>query len=134
VQCRTSGLDITDRQNAHCQYVSLRALFGFFSLAGRQNELYHKPVGFSFLYNDVDLRIWAHYVAETDSDDDDEPGFFRDPIAEYSFRKTAQADTRWIAWKSTMNILDLWVEEDYKWICSAIDMIPFDERELDIYE
>ncbi|KAF2691402.1 hypothetical protein K458DRAFT_437888 [Lentithecium fluviatile CBS 122367] len=38
--------------------------------------------------------------------------------------RIAQADNIWIAWTAVMNILDLWVPDYLKWICSAIDILP----------
>jgi hypothetical protein len=54
----------------------------------------------------------------------DDPEFYREPIAKFDIEKTAQADNRWIGWTVAMNILDLWVTDHFKLICSAIDMLP----------
>jgi hypothetical protein len=68
----------------------------------------------------VDVRIWAHLIVING----DEPEFYREPIARFYIEKTAQADNRWIGWTVFMNILDLWVTDHFKLICSAIDMLP----------
>lgn len=118
--CGTSALDVADRQNAHSQTVSLRGLFELFKILGRQKELHAKINGFSISHSDVNVRIWGH-VAVIDGKD---PKYYREPIAQFSISKTAQADNRWIAWTVVMNIFDLWVPDHFKRICSAVDMLP----------
>jgi hypothetical protein len=122
VKCGASALDVADRQNAHSQTVLLRGLFELFRIVGREKELHAKINGFSFSHSDVDVRIWGH-IAVIDGKGKD-PEYYREPIAEFNISKTAQADNRWIAWTVVMNILDLWVSDHFKRICSAIDMLP----------
>jgi hypothetical protein len=120
VKCGASGLDIADRQNLHSQSVLLRGLFELFRLVGRKEELHNTINGFSYSHSDEDVRIWAHLIVMNG----DGPEFYREPIARFCIRETAQADNRWIGWTVTMNILDLWVTDHFKLICSAIDMLP----------
>ena len=120
VKCGASTLDIADRQNAHSQTVLSRGLFELFRLVGRQRELHNTISGFSYSHSAVDVRIWAHLIVMNG----DDPEFYREPIAKFNIEKTAQADNRWIGWTVTMNILDLWVTDHFKLICSAIDMLP----------
>lgn len=120
VKCGASALDIADRQNAHSQTVALRGLIELFRLVGRENELHEEINSFSFSHSDVDVRIWGH-VSVIDGRDFT---FYREPIAKFDISKTALADNRWIAWTVVMNILDLWVPDHFKRICSAIDMLP----------
>lgn len=120
-KCGASALDVADRQNLHSQTVLLRGLFELFRLVGRESELHTIPNGFSFSHSDVDVRIWAHLLVVTNENN---PEYYREPIAKFDIERTAQADNRWIGWTVTMNILDLWVEDHFKWICSAIDMLP----------
>ncbi|KAF2763011.1 hypothetical protein EJ05DRAFT_23383 [Pseudovirgaria hyperparasitica] len=130
VKCGASALDIADRQNAHSQTVLSRGLFELFRLVGRAKELDNTISGFSYSHSDVDVRIWAHLIV-TNGDD---VKFYREPIAKFDIEKTIQADNRWIAWTVTMNILDLWVADHFRLICSAVDMLPakldFDVSEL----
>ncbi|KAJ8064109.1 hypothetical protein OCU04_007944 [Sclerotinia nivalis] len=121
VKCGSYALDIADRQNAHSQTVLLKGLFHLFCLVGRESELHGIPNGFSFSHSDEDVRIWAHYLVVTDNK---KPEYYREPIAKFSIEKTARADDRWVAWTVTMNILDLWIQDHFKLICSAIDMLP----------
>lgn len=120
VKCGACALDIADRQNAHSQTVSSRGLFELFRLVGRKGELHNTISGFSFSHSDVDVRIWAHLIVMNG----DDPEFYREPIAKFDIEKTAQADNRWVAWTVAMNILDLWVADHFKLICSAVDMLP----------
>jgi len=120
VKCGASALDVADRQNAHSQTVWLRGVFEPFRIVGREKELLTNINGFSFSHSDVDVRIWGHVLTM----EENEPKFYREPIAEFNISKTAQADNRWIGWTVAMNILDLWVEDHFKWICSAIDILP----------
>ncbi|KAF7876806.1 hypothetical protein EAF04_001889 [Stromatinia cepivora] len=121
VKCGNSALDIADRQNAHSQTVLLKGLFHLFCLVGRESELHGIPNGFSFSHSDVDVRIWAHYLVVTDNK---KPEYYQEPIADFSIKKTTLADHRWVAWTVMMNILDLWIQDHFKLICSAIDMLP----------
>jgi len=57
VKCGAAALDITDRQNAHTQSVSLRGLYTLFRLVGRKKELHRQINGFSISHSDVDVRI-----------------------------------------------------------------------------
>lgn len=116
----TRELDVADWQNAHSQAVSSRGLFELFRLVGRQKELHNTISGFSYSHTDVDVRIWAHLIV-TNGDDLE---FYREPIAKFCIQRTAQADNRWVGWTVTKNILDLWVADHLKRICSAIDMLP----------
>ncbi|KAH8729123.1 hypothetical protein GQ44DRAFT_701579 [Phaeosphaeriaceae sp. PMI808] len=120
VKCGAIALDIADRQNAHSQTILQHGLFVLFRLVGRQNELHNSINGFSFSHSDVDVRIWAHLMVINGEDAE----FYREPIAMFSIKKTAQTDNRWTAWTVVMNILDLWVTDHFKLVCSAIDMLP----------
>lgn len=120
VKCGASALDVADRQNTHSQTVSLRGLYELFRIVGREKELHNKINGFSISHSDVDVRIWGHLVVINGKD----PEFYREPIAEFNISKTAQADNRWIAWTVVMNILDVWLPDHFKRICSVIDMLP----------
>lgn len=57
-----AALDIVDRQNAHTQSVILRGLHTLFRLVGGEKEPYREKKGFSISHNDVDVRIWGHYI------------------------------------------------------------------------
>jgi hypothetical protein len=120
VKCGASALDIADRQNAHSQTVLLRGIFELFRVVGREEEVLTKINGFSFSHNDLDVRIWGHLLVK----EENELKFYREPIATFSFLKTQQTDNRWTGWKFFRNILDIWVTDHFKWICSAIDDLP----------
>lgn len=62
VKCGASALDVADRQNAHSQTVSLRGLYEFFRIVGREKELHNKINGFSVSHSNVDVQIWGHLV------------------------------------------------------------------------
>ncbi|CAD6443237.1 f79ac2de-714b-4874-9d7b-ef93dbcf67f3 [Sclerotinia trifoliorum] len=121
VECENSSLDIADRQNAHSQTILLKGLFHLFRLVGRESELHGIPNGFSFSHSDVNVQILAHYLVITD---EKKPEYYQEPIAKFGIRKTVLGDHRWVAWTVTRNILDLWVQDHFKLICSAIDMLP----------
>jgi hypothetical protein len=117
-----SELDVADRQNAHSQTILLLGPFKLFQLVGREKELVTSINGFSFSYNDMEVRIWGHFLIV----DENEPKFYRELIARFNLMKIAQADNRWVAWIVNMNILDLWAEDHLSLICSAVDMLPAD--------
>ncbi|KAF2022919.1 hypothetical protein EK21DRAFT_82003, partial [Setomelanomma holmii] len=119
VKCGASALDIADRQNAHSRTVLLQGLFMLYKIVGREKELHGKINGFSISHSDVDVRIWGHLIIIEGNN----PHYYREPIAKFDITKTAQADNRWTAWVVVMNILDLWVPDHFKDICSIIDEV-----------
>jgi hypothetical protein len=131
VKCRASALDVADRQNLHSQTVALRDKVELFRLVGRLNELHREVNGFSISHSDECVRIWAHYVVVKGEDFT----FHRHAIAKFDISPTAEGDQRWKAWTFVMNVLDLWVPDHFKRLCSIIDMLPadlnFDVSELD---
>jgi hypothetical protein len=70
----------------------------------------------------VDVRIWGHYVVI----DGREFTFYRHPIAAFDISPTDDGDQRWKAYSFVRNVHDLWLPEQFKRICSAIDMLPAD--------
>ncbi|KAL5432966.1 hypothetical protein PMIN06_011834 [Paraphaeosphaeria minitans] len=121
VKCGASALDIADRQNAHNQTVALQNLVELFRLVGREKELHREINGFSISHNDMDVRIWGHYVAINGRD----TMFYRHPIREFSIKNTElDRGKRWTAYNFVRNVYDLWVPNHFKRICSAINMLP----------
>ena len=51
VKCRTAGLDIADRQNAHSMTVAMKGIVGLFRAVGCEKELHRQILGFSFSHD-----------------------------------------------------------------------------------
>ena len=122
VKCGASALDVADRQNLHSQTISLRNLIELFRLVGRLDELHREINGYSISHSDEYVRIWAHYIVVEKQDFT----FHRHPVSKFDISPTAEGDQRWKAWTIVMNILEFWVPDHFKNVCSAIDMLPAD--------
>lgn len=122
VKCGASALDIADRQNVHSQTVALRGLVELFRLVGREHELHRQINGFSISHSDEYVRIWGHYITIDGRDF----AFYRHPITKFDISTTAEGDQRWKAYAFIRNVYDLWIPQQFKRICSAIDLLPAD--------
>ena len=122
VKCGDGGLDVADRQNAYAQSIILRGMYSLFQLVGRERELGQKINGFSISHNDEEVRIWGHYIVI----DGKGAKFYRHLISKFIFVPSGEGDQRWKAYKFVKNLYDLWVPNHFKFLCSAIDMLPSD--------
>jgi hypothetical protein len=49
---------------------------------------------------------------------------YRHSIAKFDILLTTDGAQRWKEWIFVINVLDIWIPDHFKKICSAIDMLP----------
>ncbi|KAI9673062.1 MAG: hypothetical protein M1829_004376 [Trizodia sp. TS-e1964] len=119
IKCGTQSLDVADRANAHSMTVAVRGVVELFRMVKREKELNREMLAFSVSHNDRFVRIYGHYAMTNKRD----TTYYRHPI--HSFDITAlDGRERWTAYKFTKNVYDIWMPQQLKRICSAIDQIP----------
>ncbi|KAK6330646.1 hypothetical protein TWF718_002843 [Orbilia javanica] len=118
VKCSGQPLEIADRQNAHSMGVATRAVVELFKLVGREQELNREILAFSISHDNGSVRIFGYYPVT----DGDSVKYYRHQIRLYQF--SANPDLRWIAYKFTKNVYDIWMPSHFKRLCSVIDQIP----------
>lgn len=119
VKCGASALDTADRQNAHSMTVALIGVVNLFRAGGRQMELHRKIMGFSVSHDDETVRIYGHYPVIQGST----TKYYRHPIRKFDFTEL-DGKERWTAYTFIRNVYELWAEEHFQNICSAIDSLP----------
>lgn len=61
VKCRTTALEIADRQNAHSMTIALRGIVELFRLAKRESELHRQLLTFSVSHDDHTVNLFGYY-------------------------------------------------------------------------
>ena len=117
VKCGSSALDFADRQNAHSMTVAVRALVELFRSVKREKELNREILTFSISHDHTCAKIYGHYPVI----EGDKTTFYRHPIRQFFFTNGKE---RWIAYKFTKNVYDIWMPKLHELICSAIDDLP----------
>jgi len=121
VKCGAAALDIADRQNAHSMTLAVRAVVELFRLVKREKELHQQILAFSVSHDDRTVRIYGHYPVI----DGEKTKFYRHPI--HIFDITAlDGKEKWIGYKFTKNVYEIWMPLHFERICSVIDQLPAD--------
>ena len=121
VKCGAAALDIADRQNAHSMTMAVRGIVELFRLMKREMELHREILAFSISHDHRIVRIYGHYPVI----DGNKTKFYRHPIDEVSFA-APHGKAKWMAYKFTKNVYDIWMPAHLKRICSVIDELPPD--------
>jgi hypothetical protein len=121
VKCGAAALDIADRQNAHSMTMAVRGVVELFRLVKREKELYREILAFSVSYDHRTVRIYGYYPVI----DGKKTTFYRYPIREFSFTEL-DGKEKWIAYKFTKNVYDIWIPTHLKRIYSVINNLPPD--------
>ena len=90
----------------------VRGIVELFRLVKREKELHRQILAFSISHDHSSVRIYGHYPLV----DGYKTTFYRHPIHEFSLK--------WIAYKFTKNVYDIWMPTHLQRICSVIDKIP----------
>ncbi|TGO86917.1 hypothetical protein BPOR_0267g00160 [Botrytis porri] len=121
VKCGIAALDIADRQNAHSMTLAVRGIVELFRLVKREKELHREILAFSISHDHRIVRIYGYYPVI----DENKTTFFRHSIREFCFTEL-DGKEKWVAYKFTKNIYDIWMPIHLKRICSIIDDLPSD--------
>ncbi|KAF1956398.1 hypothetical protein CC80DRAFT_563232 [Byssothecium circinans] len=119
VKCGAAALDIADRQNAHSMTLAVRAAVELFRLVGREMEIHREILAFSISHDHRSVRIYGHYPVIDGKD----TSYYRHPIHTFDFTALDGRD-KWIAYKFTKNVYDVWMPSHFKRLCLAIDRLP----------
>ena len=123
VKCGNEALNIADRQNAHSAAIAVNAIVELYRLISRQEELNRKILTFSISHDNEAVRIYGHYALINGKD----TLFYRHPIKKFDFT-SEDGKEKWMAYKFTRNVYDIFVPIHHKRICSAIDQLPNPEN------
>ena len=119
VKCGAAALDVADRQNAHSMTIAVRAVVELFRYVKREKELDREILAFSISHDHESVRIYGHYPLINGQ----KTNFYRHPIRKFDFTEEDGRE-KWTAYKFTKNVYDVWMPENFKRICSAIDDLP----------
>jgi hypothetical protein len=121
VKCGAAALDIADRQNAHSMTLAVRAIVELFRAVDREDEINRRILGFSISHDHRSVRIYGHYPVINGED----IKYYRHPIRTFDFTEL-DGKEKWIAYRFTKNVYDIWMPDHFKNIRSAIDQLPSD--------
>ena len=121
MKCGAAALDIADRQNAHSMTLAVRGVVELFRLVKREKELHREILAFSISHDHTTVRIYGHYPVI----DGNETTFYRHPIHNFVFT-ALEGKEKWITYKFTKNVYDVWMPIHLKRICSVIGQLPPD--------
>ena len=121
VKCGATAIDIADRQNAHSMTLAVRAIVELFRAVEREDEINRKILGFSVSHDHESVRIYGHYPVVTGKD----TKYYRHPIRAFDFTDL-DGKEKWMAYRFTKNVYDIWMPDHFKNIRSAIDQLPSD--------
>lgn len=118
------GLDIADNQNAHSATIAVRAIVELYKLVGREKELHREAVAFSISHDDKSIRLYAHYPYISNG----KVTVWRRTIDRFYI----SASTKWVSWRFTRNVFEIFSPIQLERLRSAIDDIstgsPLSER------
>ncbi|KAK8207073.1 hypothetical protein IWZ01DRAFT_353296 [Phyllosticta capitalensis] len=110
------NLSEAEKQNVESTLIAMRGVTDLFQRADRASEIQLEILAFSVVYNDHEVRLFAHYAdLYVDSS---QPQFYRQKIYESLFR-----DVGLDAFRMIRYIYKVWAREHWERICSAIDTI-----------
>ena len=96
--------------------MAIRGIVELFRLMKHEKELHWEILAFLVLYNDRTVRICSHYPMI----DGKKTTFYHYPIHEFSFMELDSKE-KWIVYKFTKNVYDIWIPSYLKRIYSVID-------------
>jgi hypothetical protein len=98
--------------------LAVRATVELFRLVGREMELYRKILAFSILHDHRSVRIYGYYLVIDGKD----TKYYRHLVHTFDFT-ALDGREKWIVYKFTKNVYDVWMPSYFKRLCSAIDQI-----------
>ncbi|PWY84876.1 hypothetical protein BO70DRAFT_313158 [Aspergillus heteromorphus CBS 117.55] len=113
----TGSLEIASRKNAHSMTRALRGVVELFKLAGRQDELHRRPLGFSISHDHLRVQIFVHYPVIEDG----RTTYHRELLK--SFDLLSRED-RWRPYKFVMALYKDWVPTHLELLRSAVTDLP----------
>ena len=119
VKCGAAALDIADRQNAHSMTLAMRGVVEIFRRVKREKEIDREILAFSVSHDHRSVRIYGHYPVIKGID----TAFYRYPIHTFDFTALEGKD-KWMAYKFTKNVYNMWVPNHFKRLCSVINELP----------
>ena len=119
VKCGAAALDVADRQNAHSMTIAVRSVVELYRAVKREKELSQEILAFSISHDHRTIRIYGHYAVI----DNNKTTFYRHPIKTIDFTSEEGKD-KWMAYKFTKSVYEIWMPTHLKRICSAIDQLP----------
>ncbi|KAK3347465.1 hypothetical protein B0H65DRAFT_460550 [Neurospora tetraspora] len=121
VKCGATALDTADRQNAHSMTLAVRGIVELFRCVKRENEANRQILAFSISHSNEDVRIYGHYPVINGKD----TKYYRYLIKRIDLIDPDGKD-KWVAYRFTRNVYDIWMPAHFKNICSAVDQLPSD--------
>ncbi|CAK39533.1 uncharacterized protein An07g06900 [Aspergillus niger] len=118
----TDDLEYTIRpRSMHSMTRALRGVVELFRVAGRQDELHQRVLGFSVYYDFQKVEMFAHYVII----EDNKATYYCDRIGSFSFGFCQdEYKDRWRSYKFVIALYHDWVPIHHQRLCSAIDSLP----------
>ncbi|PON29482.1 hypothetical protein TGAM01_v201731 [Trichoderma gamsii] len=116
--CEIGSFEITRRQNTHNMTIGMRAVVDLFRGVKRESDVHRQILAFSISHDSCEAEIVAHYpviLGETTE-------FYQQIIASFVF--TDSRFDKWMAYRFTKNMYEVWMPAQFQWICSAIDQLP----------
>jgi hypothetical protein len=121
VKCGGAALEIADRQNAHSMALAVRGVAELFLAINRANEVNRKILAFSISHENSCVRIYGHYPVIDGCD----IKYCRHTIHAFDFTVLGGKE-KWMAYRFTKNVYDMWMPQHPENIRSALDMLPSD--------
>ncbi|KUI54634.1 hypothetical protein VP1G_10697 [Cytospora mali] len=119
VKCGAIALDIAGRQNAHSMTLAVRGVVELFRAVNRDDKVNRQILAFSVSHDHYSVGIYGYYPVITGED----IKYYRHPIYKFDLT-TFNGRDKWIAYRFTKNVYDIWMPLYFKSICSAIDQLP----------
>jgi hypothetical protein len=117
--CEIGPLEIAQRQNVHNMTIGMRAVVELFRGVNREAELHRQVLAFSISHDHSQAQIVAHYpIILGDSTE-----YYQKVISSFNFLEVGYGD-RWLAYRFTKNMYEVWMPAQFNWICSAINQLP----------
>jgi hypothetical protein len=101
--------------------LAVRATVELFRLVGRELEIHQEILAFSISHDHESVRIYGHYPIINGKD----TKYYRHPIRKLSFTELDGRE-KWITYKFTKNVYEVWMPSHFKRLCSVLDQIPAD--------
>ena len=99
--------------------IAVRGVAELFRFVERDNEIDRQILAFSISHSNRDVRIYGHYADMSGKD----IKYYRHAIRAFDFTDQ-EGKEKWVAYRFTKNIYDIWVPAHYRRLCAAIDKVP----------
>lgn len=126
ITCGAADLQVANRQNAHSMTLAVRAVTELFRVVKRGHEINRQILAFSISHDQHYVRIYGHYPVI----DGDDIKYYCHSIHDFSISTLGGRD-KWLAYRVTKNIYDVWMPAHLEKIRSAIDQLP-SELDFDV--